>query len=53
MLENGHFAGKEYDVGIAEYELTSQYAFAVFEALKIPHLVVSRSLHPFIISLKK
>jgi hypothetical protein len=42
MIENDYFKGKHYDVGIAEVSHPSQYAFAVFDALRIKHLVVSR-----------
>jgi hypothetical protein len=49
MIENAleddeYFKGKHYDVGIAEYSLPSQYAFAVYDALNIKHWVVSRGL---------
>ena len=47
MLENEEVMAKlkaagPFDVGIAELALPNEYALAVFEALQIPHTVVTK-----------
>jgi hypothetical protein len=44
MIENDYFKDKHYDVGIAETSLPTQYALAVYDALKIKHWIVSKGL---------